>query len=255
MKSCIYEGQVRHRRFSPSKHEFNYNLFMAYLDLDELDTVFEKRWFWSTRSSALACFKRKDYIGDQSVSIKDAVNEIVKEETGSNINGPVRVLTHLRYFGYVFNPVTFYYCFDEAGKKVETIVAEITNTPWKERHSYVLRNDVDIEKLNFKFGKIFHVSPFMQMNMQYDWRFTRPDDFLNVHMINNDHDKKVFDATLRLERKEISFATCARALTMFPLMTIKVVAGIYWQALRLYLKRIPFYTHPDKIEHNKGGVS
>ena len=122
MKSCIYEGQVRHRRFSPAKHEFNYNLFLAYLDLDELDVVFNKRWFWSTKLPALARFKREDYIGDPSVSIKESVNRIVKKETGENIHGPVRVLTHLRYFGYVFNPVTFYYCFDKRGENVEVIV-------------------------------------------------------------------------------------------------------------------------------------
>ena len=250
MQSCIYEGQVRHRRFSPSKHEFNYNLFLAYLDLDELDEVFKKRWFWSTKSSALASFKRKDYIGDPSVTIKEAVNDLVKQETGKKSQGPIRVLTHLRYFGYVFNPVTFYYCFDKTGANVETIVAEITNTPWKEHHSYVLSNNSEDKSLHFKFNKIFHVSPFMHMNMHYDWRFNKPESSLNVHMINNEKTAKVFDATLRLERKEICFSTCARALTLFPLMTMKVVTGIYWQALRLYLKRIPFYEHPAKIDNN-----
>ncbi|MCW8986190.1 MAG: DUF1365 domain-containing protein [Gammaproteobacteria bacterium] len=254
MKSCIYEGQVRHRRFSPSAHEFNYNLFLLYLDLDELDVVFNKRWLWSTKSPALARFKREDYIGDPSVSIKEAVNCIVKKETGEIIKGPVRVLTHLRYFGHIFNPVTFYYCFDKAGENVETIVAEITNTPWKERHSYVLNSNSSDKKLHFQFNKIFHVSPFMHMNMSYDWRFTKPEDLLNVHMINTEKSEKIFDATLRLQRKEISFSTCARALIMFPLITIKVVTGIYWQAFRLYLKRTPFYTHPEKAENNEGGA-
>jgi len=228
---------------------------MAYLDLDELDTVFKGRWFWSTTSSALASFKRKDYIGDPSITIKQAVNNLVKQETGNLPQGPIRVLTHLRYFGYVFNPVTFYYCFDKTGNNVETIVAEITNTPWKERHSYVLSNNSENIKLRFQFDKIFHVSPFMHMNMQYDWRFTKPASSLNVHMINHDDNKKVFDATLRLKRKEICFSTCASALALFPFMTLKVVSGIYWQAFRLYLKRIPFYTHPEKIENNNGGVS
>ena len=250
MHSCIYEGQVRHRRFSASSHEFNYKLYMVYIDLDELDGVFDKRWFWSSKRTAIARLKREDYIGDSSVSIKHAVNKRVLEETGDEIEGPVRMLTHLRYFGYVFNPVTFYYCFDKTDTYVKTIVAEITNTPWKERHSYVLNvKDMD-EKLQFDFSKEFHVSPFMQMEMQYDWRFTQPGEKLNVHMINMDKDKKMFDATLQLNRKEISSFQCARVLMLFPLMTLKVITGIYWQALKLFLKKVPVYDHV-KIIKNK----
>ena len=228
---------------------------MVYIDLDELDGVFDKRWFWSSKRTAIARLKREDYIGDSSVSIKHAVNKRVLEETGDEIEGPVRMLTHLRYFGYVFNPVTFYYCFDKTDTYVKTIVAEITNTPWKERHSYVLNvKDMD-EKLQFDFSKEFHVSPFMQMEMQYDWRFTQPGEKLNVHMINMDKDKKMFDATLQLNRKEISSFQCARVLMLFPLMTLKVITGIYWQALKLFLKKVPVYDHVKIIKNKtEGGV-
>lgn len=249
MHSCIYEGQVRHRRFSVSNHEFNYKLYMVYIDLDELDEVFSKRWFWSATRSAIARLKRDDYIGDSSVSIKDAVNTRVLEETGHDIEGPVRMLTHLRYFGYVFNPVTFYYCFDKTDTFVKTIVAEITNTPWKERHSYVLNVKNMSEKLQFEITKSFHVSPFMQMDLQYDWRFTMPDEKLNVHMINMDKEKKVFDATLQLNRKEMSSYQCARVLILFPLITVKVITGIYWQALKLFLKKVPVHDHVKNIEN------
>lgn len=249
MHSCIYEGQVRHRRFSPTNHEFNYMLYMAYIDLDELDNVFDKRWFWSAKRAAIARLKRDDYIGDASVSIKDAVNKRVLEDTGAGVEGRVRMLTHLRYFGYVFNPVTFYYCFDKTDTYVKTIVAEITNTPWKERHSYVLNVKDVSENLKFDISKCFHVSPFMQMDMQYDWRFTLPDEKLNVHMINMDNDKKIFDATLRLSRKEMSSYQCARVLIFFPLMTVKVIAGIYWQALKLFLKKVPVYDHVKPLEN------
>ena len=222
---------------------------MVYIDLDELDGVFDKRWFWSSKRTAIARLKREDYIGDSSVSIKHAVNKRVLEETGDEIEGPVRILTHLRYFGYVFNPVTFYYCFDKTDTYVKTIVAEITNTPWKERHSYVLNvKDMD-EKLQFYFSKEFHVSPFMQMEMQYDWRFTQPGEKLNVHMINMDKEKKMFDATLQLNRKEISSFQCARVLMLFPLMTLKVITGIYWQALKLFLKKVPVYDHVKNIKN------
>lgn len=249
MHSCIYEGQVRHRRFQPNRHEFKYRLFYAYIDLDEIDFVFAGKWLWSTKRPALAWLRRNDYIGSSDTTIKQAVCDKVKAETGIVPNGPIRMLTHLRYFGYVFNPVTFYYCFDKTDSHVEHIVAEITNTPWGERHAYVLTQKDNLghhNHMQFQLNKEFHISPFMPMDMHYDWRFTFPSETLNVHMSNYQDDLKIFDATLSMERYPLTAWHCARALTLFPFMTVKVISGIYWQAFRLFLKRIPFYTHPDK---------
>jgi len=253
MKSCLYEGRVRHRRFSPKNHSFNYRLFFVYLDLDEIDSVFTKRWFWSSTKMAIAQLKRTDYIGNENISIKQAVINKVYKETGIRHTGPVKMLTHLRYFGFVFNPVTFYYCYDKTESVVEFIVAEITNTPWGERHSYVLNNKDKSNKMRFSFKKDFHVSPFLPMEMDYDWRFTTPVDSLNIHMVNNEDNGKVFDATLQLNKKPLSSFNCARAITFFPFLTLKVISGIYWQALRLYIKRIPIFTHPKIIEHQTDG--
>lgn len=255
MHSCIYEGRVRHRRFSPKLHTFTYRLFFSYLDLDELESVFEKRWFWSINRPAIARFKRKDYYGDPEVSVKQAVYDRIEHETGKRPQGPVRLLTHLRYFGFVFNPVSFYYCFDKAGRNVETILAEITNTPWKERHSYVLHNNLNTNSKShkqFNLKKEFHISPFMPMQMQYNWFFTPPAESLSVHMANSHDDKNIFDATLLLSRQSISSISCARVLATYPLMTLTVVFGIYWQALKLFIKRIPIYNHPNS--ENKGGA-
>ncbi|MBP6515365.1 MAG: DUF1365 domain-containing protein, partial [Steroidobacteraceae bacterium] len=158
--------------------------------------------------------------------------------------------THLRYFGVVMNPVTFYYCFDAGDSRLETLVAEITNTPWDQRHTYVLpRGDAEPEghSLRWRFGKSFHVSPFMPMDMDYDWCFNEPAESLLVHMQNLRDGQLVFDATLNLQRKPVSSAALARALVSFPMVTIKVAVLIYWQALKLLLKRVPFFTHPDKL--------
>ncbi|NIM52217.1 MAG: DUF1365 family protein [Gemmatimonadales bacterium] len=249
MNSCIYEGVVRHRRTRPVAHAFRYRLFMMYLDLDELPELFDGRWLWSARRFAPAWFRRGDYLGDPSVPLATAVRDLAERRTGRRPTGPIRLLTHLRYFGYVMNPVSFYYCFDQEGETVETILAEITNTPWNERHTYVLGPADNLENGRVKrrqIAKAFHVSPFMSMDQWYDWRFSTPGRRLVVHMQNFAEGRKLFDATLALRRRQITGRSLAATLARYPLMTARVVAAIYWQALRLWAKRAPFYVHPAK---------
>ncbi|MEZ5364268.1 MAG: DUF1365 domain-containing protein [Bryobacterales bacterium] len=191
MNSALYEGSVRHHRLAPVGREFRYRLFQVYLDLSELDTVFRGRWLWSTKRPNLAWFRREDHLGDPRKPLDTAVRDLVEQESGRRPAGPIRLLTHLRYFGYVMNPVSFYYCFDERDEHVDAIVAEIHNTPWGERHCYVLTasaNENGAEKRLFRFAKQFHVSPFMSMNQTYGWRFNKPGEVLAVHMENFERD-------------------------------------------------------------------
>jgi DUF1365 family protein len=171
----------------------------------------------------------------------------VEARTGSRPVGPIRLLTHFRYFGYVFNPVSFYFCYDQAGDSVDTIVAEITNTPWGERHCYVLgtaHNRASGRRKRYRFDKVFHISPFIDMDVAYDWRFTEPTSQLAIHMDNLRDGRPFFDATMRLERRELSGSSLARVLAQYPLMTAKVIGAIHWQALKLWIKGVPFLAHP-----------
>jgi DUF1365 family protein len=253
MHSALYEGKVRHRRFAPASHEFSYTMFMAYLDLSEVDEAFRGRWLWSASRPALARFRREDHLGDPSLPLDRCVRDLVEEKTGRRPDGPIRLLTHLAYFGWCFNPVSFYYCFGRDGRAVEFIVSEVSNTPWLERHSYVHdRRDSPGEVLHARMKKEFHVSPFMDMDQEYAWAFRDPAERLTVHMENFEKGAALFDATLTLERRELNGAALASALARWPFMTLKVVGAIHWQALKLWLKNVPVFTHPRSLAAGGG---
>jgi DUF1365 family protein len=250
IKSALYEGSVRHRRFRPRANMFQYRLFFMFLDLEELPTLFDIHPLWSYQRWNVAYFRRKDHFGDSSVTMDTAVRDLVQTHLGKRPAGPIRLLTHLRYFGYCFNPASFYYCYDASDMRVETIVVEIHNTPWGERHCYVFGDNQNEHTVDhwrrYRFNKIFHVSPFIDMDVQYDWRFRAPGDIIRVHMIDIEKGKKLFDASLMLKRQPISHKELTRVLMKYPLMTMKVTTMIHFQALRLLLKNTPFFTHPKK---------
>lgn len=245
--SAVYEGRVTHCRYAPHAHAFGYRMAQLYLDLDEIDAVFRGRWLWSVERRNLAQWRRADYLGPADMPLSAAVRCRVREALGRAPAGPIRLLTHLRYGGYVFNPVSFYYCFEEDGTTLDCILAEITNTPWRERHAYVLpaaTAQASGRVLRWQFDKTFHVSPFMPMARAYDWRFTPPGDDLHVHMKVMRGDTEEFDASLALLRRPLTGTSLARVLWRYPLMTAQVIGAIHWQALRLWLKRNPVHDHP-----------
>ncbi|MDC0692330.1 DUF1365 domain-containing protein [Klebsiella pasteurii] len=233
MNSCLYEGVLRHRRLQPKAHHFRYRIFMAWLDLDELDALaavgIRRNRF------AGAAFYDADY--PLGTPLKQQVLNRLENLTGTRPDGRVMLLTQLRYLGFHFNPVNFYYCYDSAGT-LRWVLAEVRNTPWNERHYYA----VDGQQAR-PLAKAFHVSPFNPMDMVYLWRFNSPGKTLHMH-IENHQAAKVFDATLALSRVPLTRASLRGLLLRIPLMTLKTVLAIYWQALRLWLKRMPLYNHP-----------
>jgi uncharacterized protein len=247
--SAVYEGTIRHRRFEPVEHEFSYRFFLMYLDLDELPGVLDPFPLWSARRRAPARFRREDFMGDPARPLAECARDAVAVATGERPAGPVRLLAGLRYLGHSFNPVSFYYCFDSAGERVEAVVADVENIPWGERHPYVLaRGGREGPVLSDELDKTLHVSPLMGMDQTYGFRASEPGGRLSVHIESRPAATpggKSFDATLNLRRRELSRPLLAGLLARYPAMSLQVVGKIYAQSLRLKLKGARYFPHPE----------
>lgn len=244
--SAVYEGWIRHRRFEPVEHSFRYRLFLMYLDLDELPAALDPYPLFSARRPAPARFRRTDYMGDPSRPLAECARDAVEAQTGSRPPGPVRLLANLRYLGHVFNPVSFYYCFDAAGERVDAVVADVNNIPWGERHPYVLARGMRRGAvLTDELDKTLHVSPLMGMDQTYAFRAGEPGERLSVHIESRGAERKQFDATLSLRRHELSRGGLTKMLARYPAMSLQTVAKIYAQSLRLKLKGARYFPHPE----------
>ncbi len=245
MESGIYAGSLRHRRFRPVGHEFSYPLFMAFLDIDRLPELMQvsplagyNRWNW-------ASYQERDHFGNPAKQLRERVTRDAQKEQIDLPDGRIFLLTHLRYLGYNFNPVSFFYCFDRQ-EKLQMIMAEVNNT-FGETANYWLTPNLERPaggSKRYRFSKKFHVSPFMKLGHEYDWTFTPPGETLIAQSVSYEEGRQIFDSTLKLERRQWSRGELHRALLRFPWMTGKVIAAIHWQALRLLWKRVPVVSHP-----------
>jgi len=237
--SCIYEGTVRHRRRLEPAREFEHPIALFYLDLEELPRLLGGRLV--RRRPGLLRFRRRDYLGGGGgAPLGDAVRETVSAETGRRPEGPIRILTQLRSFGHCFNPVSFYYCLDGGGERIEAVVAEVTNTPWGQRHAYVVPGGAE------DLDKALHVSPFMAMDHRYTVRAAVPGERLAIHIESRRDGARAFDATLALRRRELTRGAAARLAVRYPFANLRVLGLIYGHAVGLKLAGAPIHRHPAK---------
>lgn len=246
MHSCLYHGIVSHCRQTPVVHRFRYWLFWLYVDLSEWEEVERRVVGLSRRFFAPAALNRRDHMGDKAKSLAAEVREFVRRESGEDMaTGAIRLLTQPRSFGVYFSPLNLYYCFGAAGE-LNAVVAEVNNTPWGEQHCYLLwkANRTSAAKGEYRHAKTFHVSPFMPMDQDYLWQVGVPGKDLSVHLATERDGRAYFEADMKLARQELSSWTLASNLARSPVNAARVMVAIYYQALRLWMKKCRYYPHP-----------
>ncbi|MCY2955494.1 MAG: DUF1365 domain-containing protein [Planctomycetota bacterium] len=238
--SALFRAKVLHQRLRVA-HSFSYRLFFCYLDLDEISKLTSKGGVLATSWWRPLRYRRSDYLGPAAKPLKQAVLDEVERLSGQRPAGAVRMLTQLCTFGYAFNPVTCYYCFHDSGD-LAFVLAEITNTPWGERHCYLA--PASNGGAHSVFDKRFHVSPFQPMQQQYEWHFSAPGEAVSVVMHNREQGELVFSATLAAQRVALTSSNLRRLWLRHPWTTGSAILSIHWNALRLWWKGAKFHPHP-----------
>lgn len=251
---AFYVGTMTHSRRIPKVHAFSARLFFVLVDVDALPGSLDGFPLWSAKRRSIMRFRRRDYFDGTDLPLGDGVRALVEDRTGSRPAGPVRLLTQVRTAGWVFNPLSIYFCFSADGDRVEAIVLEVTNTPWKERCWYVVPVTADNPHGPWDFPKVMHVSPFLSMDLMYRLRCSGPADRLTVHLEDRHDGSTIFAASLDLHRVAFSRRTAVSVPLRHPLLTWRVSVAIHTHAIRLWRKGVPIHRHVSgPCEHQ--GVS
>ena len=254
VSSALYVGTLQHRRLEPKENDFRYGVYQLLLNLDEIPELASRIPIFGHNGFNLTAFHDADHLREERRPVREKLAGWL-EERGRNLpGGPVLLLTNARVLGYVFNPVSYYYCLDPR-RRVRFVVAEVSNT-FGERYLYLLEGggapEGDRVPGVVAVGdrkKVFHVSPFMDVEgLDYRWIVGAPGRELAVHMDVLDGGRKFFDATLRLERRPLETASLARAMLRHPHMTARTIFYIHWQALKLWVRGVPVRSKPEPPE-------
>ena len=253
MKSSFCNGSVIHNRLNPKPHRFKYHMSWCLFDLDSIDEVFNHSKLWSLNKWNLVSIRNEDYINSKTDSIKSKAQSYIKKQTNKDFNGKIFLFTHPRYMGFGFNSVNFYLCYE--GENIVYILSEINNTPWKQKHVYfhdinhsINHPTIKPTEYEFKFQKEFHISPFVDMAIDYLWKFTINQESLQVSMQLNQNEKLLMNVNLNTNLTLIHNNNLMKWTVKKPFQALKMFAGIYWQAFKLWTKKIPFLTHPENIK-------
>lgn len=253
----IFRGRVWHARREPFQHRFDYGLALLGLDLDHLDSAFPAHPLWALNRSGVASFHESDHLGGGS-GLALRARAAVADRLGFSPSGRVQLICQPRYFGYTFNPVTFYlFHSGDAGAEgegmLEAILLEVTNTPWNERHAYALDCRDAVGPWHFELDKAFHVSPFLPMDLRYAFDVRLQGDRFEVTKRTLSAGRVVFVARMVLEALPLDRRGLGALLAAFPSRTLRVVAAIYWQALRLWLRGASYHPHPVNAARSRAG--
>jgi DUF1365 family protein len=247
LRSALYEGKVTHRRFGPGpSREFTYPVRMPLLYLDEVASLTRLHPFFSARRPAPIWLRRADFLGPETTPLEKAALDLVEERLDLRPAGSVALLANLRTWGWLFNPISLYLC-TGADEKVEALVVEVENTPWHERHSYVVGPPG-----RHRFAKVLHVSPFLPMeDVSYELSYGAPAERFALRLDVLEGSERLLGVTMSLRRRPLDHAALARLVWRRPAGTYRVSTGIYHQAARLALRRAPFYVHPGREKLKK----
>lgn len=249
--SGVYQGKVTHSRLGEKRHCFTYAISLFGFDIDDIDKMshvsrlFGQKWFNLIR------FRQQDYLKNklyspqgEPFSLRQRIEKTVVQLGGDWDGGKVFMLSQCRCLGLYFSPINFYYCYNLDGN-CKYMLAEVSNTPWNQRHYYLVPMQTEKTKSNRHITtKAFHVSPFMDLAMKYRWHLPEPQSEVHVAIDNiNLQGKKVFAVNMTLHKKPENAFTLLKSWFSLPLGVIKVVSLIYWQALQLFAKRIPFIAY------------
>ncbi len=244
MQAGLYVGKIHHRRFIPKNHRFSYPFFMYFIILDRFAEQRSIGRLFSINRWAFNRFHRPDYYGDDDQPLADAIRERMKELTGYPVRGEVYGLMNVRTLGLYFSPVNFYYGLDKDGT-FSHFLAEVSNIPWNERHQYGYY--VQNRRLTLSDTKKFKVSPFNPVEQRYHWQISPPGEQIQVKLGVDDERGHIFEASLTLQREPLTIKSLRRQLLRRPVMTASIVAAIYWQALMLYVKKVPYVPYHKEM--------